>query len=392
MQFEFATPQKILFGRNSLSEVAGLAAALGSRILLLTGQSSDRFPQLVTDLKQQGMDIRLFPIKREPTLSTVHEAVALGRAMQCEIVLAIGGGSVIDAGKAVAVLLTNRGDLLDYLEIIGRGQSLTHGPLPYIAIPTTAGTGTEATANAVIKSPEHGRKVSLRGRFLLPAVAVVDPMLSRSMSAALTASTGMDALTQLIEAFISRKANPLTDALCREGLIRVSRSLLRVWDDGDDIDAREDMSLAALFSGMALANAGLGAVHGFAAVIGGMTDIPHGIVCGRLLYPALCVNLKILWRTGSAPISLKKLHELGRILTGSSGALAEDALAWIQKLSKKFKLPSLSESGLRSEDLPKVADMARQSSSMRGNPVDLLDGDLIRILEGEKRQNTESSS
>jgi alcohol dehydrogenase class IV len=278
---------------------------------------------------------------------------------------------------------------LDYLEIIGAGHSLGNTPIPYIAIPTTAGTGTEVTANAVIKSPEHGRKVSIRGSFLLPHTAVVDPMLTRSMPAALTASTGMDALTQLIEAFISRKANPMTDALCRDGLSRVGRSLQAVWHDGNDLDAREDMSLAALFSGMVLANAGLGAVHGFAAVIGGMTEIPHGIVCGRLLYPALLVNLELARQTGTVPHTLEKLDELGRILTGKPGAVAEDGLAWVQKLSSEFRLPSLRESGLQEEELATIVNMAKQSSSMRGNPVDLSDDDLIRILAGEREQDIE---
>jgi alcohol dehydrogenase class IV len=388
MHFEFATPNRIIFGPGSIAGLAELAAAWGARVLFLTGKRSDRFPQLTADLKQQGMAIHPVVVGGEPTLMTVRDAVALGRSVQCQLVVAIGGGSVIDAGKAVAAMLSNPGDILDYLEIIGRGQSLSQSSLPYIAIPSTGGTGTEATANAVIKSPEHGRKVSFRSRFLLPLAAIVDPELTLSLPPVLTAATGIDALTQLIEAFISRKANPLTDALCREGLTRVSRSLQRAWQDGRDLAAREDMSLAALFSGMALANAGLGAVHGFAAVIGGMTDIPHGVVCGRLLWPALTVNLENMRKTANASETLQKLDELGRIVTGRPAAVAEDALAWVQILSEKFQLPALWESGLRDEDLPKIVAMAQQSSSMRGNPVDLCQDDLIRILERERQPDT----
>lgn len=385
MRFEFATANRIIFGRNALSEVAPLAVNWGRRALLITGRNDERAAGLKDELIKQGMTVSTCPVCSEPTLSAVRESIKIGRENRCDVVIGIGGGSVIDAGKAVSALLTNGGGLLDYLEIIGDGQSLKNPSLPYIAIPTTAGTGTEATANAVIKSPEHGRKVSFRGRFLSPAVAVIDPLLTQSMPASLTASTGMDALTQLIEAFVSRKANPLTDGLCREGLARAGRSLRRAWNNGNDIDAREDMSLAALFSGMALANAGLGAVHGFAAVIGGMTDIPHGVVCARLLVPVVRVNLATLRQTGGASAMLAKFDELGRILTDRPEAVVEDGLAWMNNLYAEFQLPSLREVGLREQDFVTVAEMAEKSSSMRGNPADLSEEDLIRILEMEQR-------
>lgn len=388
MNFEFTTANRIIFGPNALSEVAPLAAGWGCRALLITGRSDERASGLKEALIEQGMTVSACPVCGEPTLSAVQDAVQVARASCCDVVIGFGGGSVIDAGKAVAALLNNSGELIDYLEIIGRGRGLIYPPLPYIAIPTTAGTGTEATANAVIKSPEHGRKVSLRGRFLLPAAAVVDPVLTLSMSPSLTASTGMDALTQLIEAFVTRKANPMTDALCREGLLRVGRSMRRAWRDGEDLDAREDMSLAALFSGIALANAGLGAVHGFAAVIGGMTEIPHGVVCARLLDPVLRVNLERLRRTDGAMPTLKKLAEVGRILTGRSDAAAEDGLAWINNLCAEFQLPSLGEVGLREQDFATVVKMAEKSSSMRGNPAELAGADLSRILELEQSLNS----
>ena len=287
----------------------------------------------------------------------------------------------------VAALMTNQDDMLSYLEVIGRGQPLGNPPVPFIAVPTTAGTGAEVTANAVLKSPEHGRKVSLRGPFLLPAAVVVDPVLSAAMPPALTIATGMDALTQLIEAFLSRKANPLTDAFCREGLSRVGRSLRRAWRDGNDLDAREDMSLAALLSGMALANAGLGAVHGFAAVIGGMTAIPHGVVCARLLFPVLKINLEAMGRTEQGETMMGRLQEMGRLLTGKAGAGAAEGVEWVGALCGEAALPRLASGGLHPQDFPTVVAMAGMSSSMRGNRVDLSEKELLEILQMEQRLN-----
>lgn len=383
MHFEFSTAGRVIFGRHSLAEAVPVIADHGSRVLLLTGRDGKRAASLKADLESRGCVIASFPVCGEPTLALVQEAVKTARDARCSVIVGFGGGSVIDLGKAVAVLLTNEGDLLDHLEVIGGGQPLCQPPLPFIAIPTTAGTGTEVTANAVIKSPEHGRKVSLRGRFLLPAVAVVDPVLSLPLPPSLTAATGMDALTQLIEAFVTRKANPMTDALCREGLCRVGRSLYRAWLNGDDLDAREDMALAALLSGMALTNAGLGAVHGFAAVIGGRMAIPHGIVCTRLLCPVLQINLECLRQMNGTSEILEKFGELSRILTGNPGAVAEDVLSWIRMLCTEFHLPSLGQAGLQKGDFVTFAEMAQKSSSMRGNPIDLSQVDLVRILEME---------
>jgi alcohol dehydrogenase class IV len=385
MRFEFATTKKIIFGRNCLSEVAPIASGWGRRALVITGRNDERAEGLKDDLKRQGMVISVCSVFGEPTLSSVVQALQVARADHCEIIIGIGGGSVIDAGKAVAALLTNEGDLFDYLEIIGRSQNLKNSPLPYIAIPTTAGTGTEVTANAVLKFPEHGRKVSLRGPFLLPALAVVDPMLSQSMSPALTAATGMDALTQLLESFVSRKANPVTDALCREGLLRVGRSLRRVFLDGNDLDAREEMSLAALLSGMALAGAGLGAVHGLAAIIGGMYEVPHGVVCARLLSPVMEANYRTLLQEENASSLMDKWKEWSCILTGNAVAGVPDGLPWLRDLRSSFKFPALQDFGLQEGDFQAIAGKARKSSSIRSNPVRLSQEDLARILEREGR-------
>jgi len=215
------------------------------------------------------VDAVIFSVDGEPSLSTIREGVALAKTERCDFVVGFGGGSAIDAGKAIAAMLTNPGDVLDYLEIIGQGKVLKSNSAPFLAIPTTAGTGSEVTRNAVLASPEHRLKVSLRSPYLQPRIALVDPELALELPAALTATTGLDALTQLIEAYVSCRANPMTDALCAEGIRRAARSLRRACDDGHNLAAREDMALASLLSGIALANAGLGAVHGFAGPIAG---------------------------------------------------------------------------------------------------------------------------
>ncbi len=246
-----------MFGVGSRGIVAGAAQSLGRRALLVAGS------------RTHGFEGVRFVVRGEPKVDTVRTGVALARAEGCDLVIAAGGGSVIDTGKAIAALLTNPGDALDYLEIVGRGQALGIPSAPCIAVPTTAGTGSEVTRNAVLSSPEHGVKASLRSPSMLPRLAVVDPELTLDLPPEITATTGLDALTQLIEPFVSIKANPLTDLYCQEGLRRATRSLRRACDQGNDVEARGDMSLASLLGGMALANAGLGAVHGFAAAIGG---------------------------------------------------------------------------------------------------------------------------
>ena len=232
--------------------------------------------------------------------------------------IGLGGGSAIDAAKAIAALAANGGDPLDYLEVVGRGRSLTQPSLPCIAIPTTAGTGAEVTRNAVLASPEHGIKASLRSATMLPRLALVDPELTYSLPAAVTASTGLDALTQLIEPFTSSKANPLTDALCREGMMRAARSLRTAYEDGRDAAAREDMALASLFGGLALANAGLGVVHGFAGPVGGTFHAPHGAVCAAFLPHVMAVNARALRTRQPGSAALARYDEIARILTGQS--------------------------------------------------------------------------
>jgi len=294
MRFEFATATRILFGAGTVREVAPRAATLGRRCLVVVGSTVERCALLLEELSAHGVETVTFNVPGEPTIEMVLAGVQRARQNGCDVVIGLGGGSVLDTGKAIAALLTNGGELLDYLEVIGRGRPLTEASAPYIAIPTTAGTGAEVTRNAVLGSPEHCIKVSLRSPLMLPRLAVVDPELTHSLPPAVTASTGLDALTQLMEPYVSNSANPLTDAVCRDGMQRVARSLRRAYHDGRDAAAREEMALASLFGGLALANARLGAVHGLASPLGGLVSAPHGAICARLLPYVMQVNLRAL--------------------------------------------------------------------------------------------------
>src|SRR5688572_10188261 len=264
MRFEFATASRVVFGQGALAEVGPLARAFGRHALVVTGGNSARAQPLCERLRSAGIEWTLTSIVHEPTTNDVVNAVGDARSARCDFVIGYGGGAALDAAKAIAALLTNDGDLLDYLEVIGRAQPLTQASAPCIAIPTTAGTGSEVTRNAVLASTAHRVKVSLRSAHMLPRLALVDPELTYSLPPATTATTGLDALTQLIEPYVSARSNPVTDALCVDGIRRAARSLRLAVEEGGNPSAREDMALASLFGGLALANAGLGAVHGFA--------------------------------------------------------------------------------------------------------------------------------
>lgn len=294
MDFEFATAGRIRFGPGAASELGKIAAPLGRHAFVLTGANATRHRALIESLAAEGLTHTTFGISGEPTTETAAAAVASARQAKADVVVAIGGGSVVDTGKVVAAMLTNTGAIEDYLEVVGAGKPLKNPSVPHIAVPTTAGTGAEVTRNAVLAVPDKQVKVSMRSPLMLPKVALVDPLLTGAMPPELTAATGLDALTQLAEAFVSCKANPLTDGLCREGLQRAGRSLRRAFDDGTDSEARCDMAISSLFSGLALANAKLGAVHGFAGPLGGMLGAPHGVICGKLLPFVTAVNVRAL--------------------------------------------------------------------------------------------------
>ena len=381
MRFEFATATRIVFGAGALREVGPLARELAPRALVVTGASPGRAEPLLALLRKHGVDASAFPVPGEPELETVQRGVALAKKENCGLVISFGGGSALDAGKAIAAMLANAGELLDYLEVIGRGKALAKPSAPFIAIPTTAGTGSEVTRNAVLASPEHRIKVSLRSPFMLPKVAVVDPELTYDLPPAITASTGLDALTQLIEPYVSSRANPMTDALCVEGIRRAAQSLRAAFADGRNAAARFDMAVASLFGGLALANAGLGAVHGFAGPIGGQFPAPHGAVCAALLPHVMEANLRALRERQPAAQTLQRYDEVARLVTGSASATAEAGVEWVRKLVADLNIPSLGHYGLKREHTAGLVEKSSQASSMKANPITLTSEELAGILE-----------
>ena len=380
MRFEFATASRIVFGAGAVKEAGSAARDLGRRSLIVTGRSSERSAALIAALESSGLSYVTFSASGEPTTDMMRDGVRLAQAEACDVLIGFGGGSAIDAAKAIATLAANGGDPLDYMEGIGAGKPLTQPALPIIAIPTTAGTGAEVTRNAVVASPEHRVKASLRSPFMLPRLALVDPELTYSLPPKVTAGTGLDALTQLIEPFTSHRANPMTDAFCREGLTRAARSLRRAYEHGDDTAAREDMALASLFGGLALANAGLGAAHGFAAPICGMFPAPHGATCAALLPHVMTANVAALQARQPDGPALARYEELARILTGKQGATIEDALRWVDALCHDLHVPGLAAYGVTRADFPVLAQKAAAASSMKANPIVLTPEELGEIL------------
>jgi alcohol dehydrogenase class IV len=381
MRFEFATAGRIVFGCGVLKEIGLLARQFGQRALIVTGRDTQRAEPLLKILEQQGILSERFSVLGEPSIDTVEKGTAVAKENMCDLIIGFGGGSALDAGKAISAMTSNPGDLLDYLEVIGRGKLLLQPSAPFIAVPTTAGTGSEVTRNAVLASPEHRVKVSLRSPHMLPRVAVVDPELTVDLPPAITASTGLDALTQVIEPYVSRRANPMTDALCAEGIRRAARSLRLACDNGKDIFAREDMCVASLFGGVALANAGLGAVHGFAGPIGGMFPAPHGAVCAALLPHVVKANLKALRSREPKSALLSRYDEVARLLTGDPGANADDGEAWLSQLVSDLKTPSLRAYGISRDHTSDLVEKATHASSMKANPIVLTREELADVLE-----------
>ena len=316
----------------------------------------------------------------EPTVNLIRDGARRVREAACDVVVALGGGSAIDAGKAIACVANNGGEPLDFLEVVGKGRAIETASLPFIAVPTTAGTGSEVTRNAVLASPEHGVKASLRSPMMLPRVALVDPELTYALPPTVTAYTGLDALTQLIEPYVSARANPLVDALCIEGIGRVAGALGRVYRDGMDREARRDMALASLFGGLALANAGLGVVHGFAAPLGGSWDAPHGALCAALLPHGMAANIAALRARTPAHPSLERYAAIARLLTGCKQATAEDGVEWVRALSADLNIPALRTWGIAQADLPAVVEKAAHASSMQANPLQLTGEELLAVV------------
>lgn len=377
MTWSFHTAASIRFGRDVSADLAGLARQYGPRVLLVTGATPRRFAKLTDGLDLADLDVLHLSVSGEPSLEWIETAVLQARPFQPHVVIGLGGGSAIDAAKALAALVPNPGGALLYLEVVGQGASLKVAPLPMIAVPTTSGTGAEVTKNAVISVPEHRRKVSLRDARMIPDIALVDPVLTIGAPLRVTAATGLDALTQCIEPYLSSKANPMTDALCREGIGRAAHALPRLLKGAENYALREDMSIASLMGGMALANAGLGAVHGLAGVLGGWCGAPHGALCGRLLPGVLALNAAACAQHGGTGLETR-FRDVARWLCGHPNL--DTMVDHLNNLLDIGGVPRLGAMGLLAEDCDEVAEAARLSSSMKGNPVVLNREELTQIL------------
>ena len=379
MNFEFSTAPRIIFGCGAVKQLPLLASQIGKRALLLGGNAPERLSAPCALLRDAGIEPALLSVPAEPTTIMIDTMLHQISGANFQMVLAVGGGAVLDAGKTLAALLANGGKLLDYLEVVGTGKPLTAPSLPLIAVPTTAGTGTEATKNAVIGVPDHNLKASLRSPYLLPQVALIDPELTYTLPREITAASGLDALTQLIEPFVSNRSSPLTDSVCREGLARAARALPALAADEDNHGARKDMCLASLCGGIALANAALGAVHGLAGVIGGFYPIPHGVICARLLPLVMKANIRALSAAGAAEV-LGRFREVAQILTGRTDAIEIEGAVWSAKICEKFGVPDLGSFGLQATDFKEISKKALNSNSMRGNPTSLSEAELAQVL------------
>lgn len=384
--FSFATAGRIVFGEGEAKNLAAHVAsaipelARGTSCLVVTGAKRSRAEALLDALDDADFTSQTVSVSAEPTFEDVKAAVEAGRHVGARFVVGCGGGSAIDLAKAAAALLANEGELLDYVEVIGRGLPLERPALPMIAVPTTAGTGAEVTKNAVVGSPEHRVKVSLRHDSMLPRLALVDPELTYSLPPDATAATGLDALTQCIEPYLSCQSNPLTDGLALQGIEWGARSLLAAFENGSDQEARRGMALCSLFGGLALANSKLGAVHGFAGPFGGMFKSPHGAVCARLLPPVLRANLAALSAREPNSPTIARYQVLARILTGRSEAAIEDGLVWIDELAERLEVAPLGTYGLTEDSIDELIEKSARSSSMKGNPVVLTPRELEAIV------------
>ncbi|WP_371743784.1 iron-containing alcohol dehydrogenase [Mangrovicoccus sp. HB161399] len=371
--FGLRLPGDIRFGRGKAAEAVPEIAALADRILVIHGRDAHRAGWLLDGLRREGAEVLGLPAAGEPDLEMLEAAVAAARDFGAGAVVACGGGAALDLGKAVAALAGEAHPAAEYLEVVGTGRKLAGPLLPFVAIPTTAGTGAEVTKNAVIGVPDHRRKVSLRDDRMLARLAIVDPSLTDGCPKSVTLASGLDAVVQVIEPYLSPKASIVTDALC-EKAIPAGLSALATLMDREEPGARDALAWTSLAGGIALANAGLGAVHGLAGPLGGVTGAPHGAICGRLLQPVLSVHMRV-GLPDPADIRIDRVARwIGeRLKLGLTGANLDQ---WVTDQG----LPRLGGMGLDPADIPMVAEAARGSSSMKGNPVELSQDQLETIL------------
>ncbi|MEH0022396.1 MAG: iron-containing alcohol dehydrogenase [Desulfobacter sp.] len=385
--FNFFTPQRLVFGAGTLAQLPGICLGFGRQILVVTGKSSflstPAWQSLEKGWQEKGCGVYQVSVSGEPCPDDVDSAVAMHRNRDIDMVVAIGGGSVLDAGKAISAMMCETGPVMDFLEGVGT-CSPDGKKLPFIAVPTTSGTGSEATKNAVISRPgPDGFKKSLRHNNFVPDIAVVDPALTLTCPPDITAACGMDALTQLLEAYVSVKASPVTDALCLSGLKDFGPALLRaVENDPEDIHARTRLSYGAYMSGLALANAGLGTVHGFASVIGGLTRMSHGHVCGTLLAETTKAVIDRLGLSGKDHPGLARYAAAAKAAGLAAPDLSHDraCTALIDALflwTEKTAMPGLGAYGITKDQVLPIA----QKTGQKNTPARLGVQELAAILE-----------
>ncbi len=376
--YSLKLPRRVVFGRGSAAQAAAEVAGFGRQILLVRGRSSAFAGTLLEALQGAGCGVLTVISRGEPTLAALDAAVARARLAGVEAVVAVGGGSVLDLGKAAAAMVPQATEPLDHLEVVGRGLPLEAAPLPFIALPTTAGTGAEATRNAVIGVPAAQRKVSLRDDRMLADLALVDPALTDAAPRAVTLASGLDAVTQVIEPYLSAKANPVTDALCRAAIPMGLAALARLME-AEDPAARDAMAHVSLTGGIALSNAGLGAVHGLAGPVGGRSPAPHGAVCGRLLPGVLSANAAAVAEAGGP---VERFAHVSAWIAAALDVPEAQALAALSERIDAWGLPRLGAMGLAEAAIAAIAEDAGASSSMKANPVRLSPAVLAEILGG----------
>ncbi len=383
--FQFARLPLIIFGNGKVSELPGLIKRYGKTVLLVTGRTSfgktSAAMKFFETAKAEGIELNILTIPGEPSDDMIDIATSSYRSNSPDVIVSIGGGSVIDAGKAVSAMIPVQGNVIDFLEGVGT-RDHPGMKIPFIAVPTTSGTGSEATKNAVIsRVGKDGFKKSLRHENFVPDIALVDPELTLSCLPDITAASGMDCFTQLAEAYLSTKSNEYTDALALEGLKAIKSSLTRAYRNGDDPEARAGMSFAALTSGICLANAGLGVIHGFASSIGGLYNIPHGIICGTLMAVSNELTVKRLREVDGTNPALKKYLILAKLFLdddrGNDDKMTGGFIEYLHNLTEELKLPGLKSAGISENDLNGIAE----ATDCKNNPVKLSISDLLYILQ-----------
>jgi alcohol dehydrogenase class IV len=377
--FQFMTSTRIIFGEGALQSSLSVFNQFGYSVLLVSGQNMDRARPVIEYLKAQNMRYQHVAIAGEPNITMVEETALVGRKFKPDMVVAIGGGSVLDMGKALAAIIPNQGDVYDYVEVVGRSVPIKTKPLPFIAIPTTASSGAEVTKNAVLRSGQDQVKVSLRSPEMLADVAIVDPTLTYGTDRLTSGRGAMDTFTHLMEAYVCGDPNPLTDMVCEEGLRRLNRSLFAACLE-DDYKARSDLSFAAMLGGMAITNAKLGAAHGLASALGGKLDAPHSVITARLAPHVMRENVVAAESQGRQDL-LSRYQKMAAILSDDPKAATEEGITWVENVLNRLELPQLRDFGVCATSFDTVVDDALKSVAIKGNPIPLTKERLMFILK-----------